>query len=189
MGKPRIPRKVKFFIICLSADDCLFDVIRIHLENEFGTIETAGPIHSWNYSPAYTEELGKNIHRRFFVFKELSDRELLVDWKISTNRLEQKFSHSPTTSIQRRVNLDPGYVSGSQVILASTKQYKNRVYLREGIYADLTLYFDGKTFLPLKGLTFPDYQTRATIRFFNQLRETYLEQSESMCNNSPTSCP
>ena len=95
-----------------------------------GRIEEAGPIHPWDFSPAYTEELGENIRRRFFIFEELADPVCLPDWKLSAIKIERECSLN-TSAAKRQINLDPGYLSGSQVILASTKRYQNRVYLRD----------------------------------------------------------
>ncbi|OHB53686.1 MAG: hypothetical protein A2Y10_13160 [Planctomycetes bacterium GWF2_41_51] len=74
------------------------------------------------------------------------------------------------------INLDPGYLNDTQVIIASTKKYGNRVYLRDGIYADLTLYFNRRTFCPVSKMTFLDYKTSAIIKFFNYMRKNYIGQ-------------
>ena len=169
MGLPKKPQKVRLFVTTLSSEECLLDLIKIRLIDRFGEIAVVGNMHRWNYSPAYSEELGGNIQRRILVFKELQNPEDLADWKLTTINLEQQYL-STSAAAKRRINLDPGYISCTHVILASTKQYGNRVYLREGIYADLTLNFDGEVFKPFMRWTLPDYKTRAITVFFAHQR-------------------
>lgn len=176
MGTPRLPDPVKYFITCLSAEKELLEQIGASLEDGFGAPdEFSAPI-PWRYSPAYTRELGKHIRRRFFVCRTLRRPEELPSLKFATMELEHCFCRSDRGETARRVNLDPGYVSGSHVILASTKRYRNRVHLRDGIYADLTLYYDGRTFQRFGLPTLPDYRTRGAIAFFNGLRRRYRRQ-------------
>jgi hypothetical protein len=176
MGEPKTAPAVKYFVTALTSDRSLLEGIHVDLEAEFGELERPlGQIHDWDYSPAYTRELGEGIKRRFHVVGALGRPEHLPDWKVATNAVEQRYA-ADSTGRRRRINLDPGYVTGSQVVLASTKRYHNRVYLRDGIWADLTLVFDGRTFRQLKGLTLPDYRTRSAIEFFNGVRKRYMDQ-------------
>ena len=39
-------------------------------------------------------------------------------------------------------NLDPGMLSLHNLVLASTKGFAHRIYMREGIYAELALLFE-----------------------------------------------
>ncbi|MFR5880709.1 MAG: DUF4416 family protein [Cloacibacillus evryensis] len=43
------------------------------------------------------------------------------------------------TGASRRVNLDPGTIDGARLLLASTKGQAHRVYLRDGIFCEVTL--------------------------------------------------
>ena len=76
---------------------------------------------------------------------------------------------------KRRVNIDPGYISLDKLVLFTTKNYSHRIYLNEGIYAEVTLKFERKSFVPLPW-TYPDYKTLEYIDFFNKIRETYKDQ-------------
>ncbi len=138
----------------------------------FGPVTRVTERYPWDFSPMYTAELGSRIQRSFIVFTHLQSAENLARWKLATNAIEGEATDNLGN---RSVNLDPGYVDGCNVVLASTKNYSNRVYLRDGIYADLTLYFDGRSFRPFKH-TLPDYRTRSAIRFFNSIRQEYLAQ-------------
>ena len=91
--------------------------------------------------------------------------------KLFTNNLEQEF----TSQGKRQINLDPGYIDLSKLVLATTKNHQHRLYLGQGIFAEVTLRFVRKSFRPWEW-TYPDYRTDHYIRFFNQVRQTYLEQ-------------
>jgi hypothetical protein len=62
-----------------------------------------------------------------------------------TNGLEERLAAGG----KRRVNIDPGYLARAHLILATGKGYTHRPYLRDGIYADLTLVFQQGGFQPL----------------------------------------
>ena len=88
--------------------------------------------------------------------------------KLSTNNLEQEFLY-PDSS--RRLKLDPGYVSLSKLVLATTKDYQHRIYLGTGIYAEITLkYKTGRGFQPWQ-TTYPDYRSTEYLDIFNYLRQ------------------
>ena len=76
---------------------------------------------------------------------------------------------------QRRINIDPGYIALSHVILATCKGFSHRPYLRDGVYADLTLIFRAQSFQALEW-TFPDYGSAEMIELLNTIRGSYLKQ-------------
>jgi hypothetical protein len=57
-------------------------------------------------------------------------------------------------------------------VLATGKDNAHRIYLREGIFADLTLIFQGGTYRPL-AWTYPDYADNGLIGILNRLRQDY----------------
>ena len=73
---------------------------------------------------------------------------------------------------KRTVNLDPGYMSDANVIIATAKNHYHRVPLRDGIYAHMEYVLkDGRIhFLPW---TYPDFQTDAYLDFFRRLQELF----------------
>jgi hypothetical protein len=97
--------------------------------------------------------------------------ELLPDVKLFTNDVENKYS----VQGNRRVNIDPGYISPAHLILATGKGYTHRPYLRDGIYADLTLIYREKSFHSLPW-TYPDYAEKPVMEMFNRMRSKYLIQ-------------
>jgi hypothetical protein len=73
------------------------------------------------------------------------------------------------------VNIDPGYLSQAHLILATGKGYTHRPYLRNGIYADLTLIYQGKKFRSLPW-TYPDYADEKQLAMLEVIRARYLLQ-------------
>ena len=73
------------------------------------------------------------------------------------------------------MNIDPGYIAKAHLILATGKGYSHRPYLRDGIYADLTLIYRNKAFQPLPW-TYPDYASGEMIGMLTRIREKYFLQ-------------
>ncbi len=76
----------------------------------------------------------------------------------------------------RLINIDPGYVDLAKLVLASTKDYAHRIYLRKGIFAEITLSYRGNSFSP-NDWTYPDYRSAEYIGIFNQIRKLYPVRS------------
>jgi hypothetical protein len=88
------------------------------------------------------------------------------------------------------VNIDPGYIALAHLILATGKGYTHRPYLREGIYADLTLAFRDRSFKPLPW-TYPDYSDEKMVELFNRVRDKYviqLKMGRSSLGESGSAC-
>jgi hypothetical protein len=125
----------------------------------------------FHYTDYYTEEMGSPLERRFIFFSTLVRPESLPAVKLWTNDVEDSTSNAG----KRRINIDPGYMSQAHLILATGKGYTHRPYLRDGIYADLTLIYRGKSFQSLPW-TYPDYGEKPVIEMFNRMRSKYLIQ-------------
>jgi hypothetical protein len=88
-----------------------------------------------------------------------------------TNELERRFSEGG----RRRVNIDPGLISRGHLVLATGKGQAHRPYLRDGVYADLTLVYRDESFRPL-AWTYPDYADGKVREMFGRIRKKYLLQ-------------
>ncbi|OGM01562.1 hypothetical protein A3K72_02090 [Candidatus Woesearchaeota archaeon RBG_13_36_6] len=123
------------------------------LEKDFGEIELEGEEFDFNFTKYYEKEMGKNLKKRFVLFKKPIDRVELPDIKLQTIKLEEKSRKNG----KRQVNIDPGYITLNNVIVASTKELPHRIYLNKGIFADLLLLLKKKDVIPFKH-TFTDYE-------------------------------
>ena len=159
---------VKYFAaIAFKDHNDLEDVIK-ETETLFSGIEQKSETYLYDeYTDYYAGEMGEGILKIFIVFKNHEKPEWLADKKIKTNILETRFMNG---NKNRKVNIDPGYISLSGLILATTKNFSHRIYLGRGIYGDLHLMFSRKSFQTMPW-TYPDY--KAHIDFFNKIRNQY----------------
>jgi hypothetical protein len=93
----------------------------------------------------------------------------LVAIKTATNQIEQHYSQTG----KRRINIDPGYMLAERFVLASGKNFNHRIYIGDGIYADLTLIYQKGGFQQLPW-TYPDYADKPMISFLKRVRSKYL---------------
>lgn len=165
MGSIKSPVSVLLFSGIITHPDYKNDVLEI-LENTFGPIVVNTPYIEFNHTDYYKKEMGNNLLRKWVAFQNLIDPGEIWQIKHTTNDLELKFSIEKN----RVFNIDPGYVSLQNVVLVTTKSYSHRVYLREGIYGEVTLIYKKKEgFIPLQW-TYPDYREKLALDFFNQAR-------------------
>lgn len=141
------------------------------MERRFGKIDSESQSLPFIHTAYYEKEFGKNLKRKFTSFQKLILPHDLPEIKIISNKIEKKMAKG----ISRIINIDPGYLDLSKLILASTKDYKHRIYLTKGIYAEVTLFYRDKTFHPWEW-TYPDYKTGEYIEIFNRIRQIYAEQ-------------
>lgn len=171
MGKPKEPNPAKLFMSLIVSEEGVLSQGMEDLHLNFGEIDSISEKLPFNLTDYYTKEMGPLLFRHFITFERLISIPLLPDIKQTTNRLEEKYA-SPDGN--RRVNIDAGYLCLQHVVLATTKGYTHRPYLRDGIYADLTLIYRNKSFHPLEW-TYPDYRQDEIIGLFNQFRKKYAE--------------
>lgn len=141
------------------------------LKKLFGRIDFESRIIDFALTDYYEEEFGKNLKRKFISFKRLIRPQDLPKIKIMTNGIEKKLS----VSTRRTINIDPGYLDFSKLVLATTKDFRHRIYLNKGIFAEITLFYQDKSFKTWDW-TYPDYRTAEYIEIFNQIRNTYAKQ-------------
>jgi hypothetical protein len=73
------------------------------------------------------------------------------------------------------LNLDPGLLGLGKFLLATTKDQAHRIYLGQGIFAEVTLRFQDGAFEPWPW-TYADYREPAVRAFLKQAREYYQRQ-------------
>ena len=171
MGRETEPKPAKLFMSLIAPED---DILQRGIQDlvlTYGEVDFISERLPFNFTNYYAREMGEPLFRRFITFAHLISIPLLPDIKQATNRLEEKYAFQ---NGNRRLNIDPGYLCLEHVILVTTKSYTHRPYLRKGIYADLTLIYQNKSFRPLEW-TYPDYRREEVIGLFNQFRKKYAE--------------
>lgn len=175
MSQPKEPKPVKLMASVFSPERELLERAIAKLAGSYGPQEWTSPELLFDRTRYYAREMGWPLYRRFITFEPLIHPGDLVQVKLRTNEVEQEFLHKGC----RRVNIDPGYVSPERLILATGKNYVHRVYLSNGIYADLTLIYYKGSFKPLKW-TYKDYADPEIIDIFNRVRQQYMNQLRRM---------
>ncbi|WP_333653625.1 DUF4416 family protein [Dissulfurispira sp.] len=165
MRSPTSPEKALLFIGTLFSNEDYYIEARQSLERIFGEIVMETPVIRWEFSDYYKDELGEPVYRRFIFFKNLMEQENLSTIKLTTNEIEKNLSSDG----KRNINLDPGYLTPAKIVLASTKDYSHRIYLKDGIYAEVTLIFKKGQFIPHIN-TYKDYQDEKYLRIFMMAR-------------------
>lgn len=152
-------------------DESILAETEKRLIKKFGKFDFESRILEFTYTDYYEKEFGKNLKRKFISFDDLIAPDKLASIKTLTNRIESKLS----AGNNRRINIDPGYIELSKLVIATTKDYSHRIYLTQGIYAEITLSYRNKSF-QYRDWTYPDYKSPEYIAIFNHLREIYARQ-------------
>jgi hypothetical protein len=144
------------------------------LEDSYGPADYISDPVPFTFTDYYRAEMGSSLVRVFISFRDLIDPERLPDIKIKANKLEQNFSPAKN----RIINLDPGLLYLSRLILATTKDNTQRIPLRKGIYGEITLIYQKKAFQFLPW-TYPDYRTPVYHEILNHIRTILKEKLEA----------
>jgi hypothetical protein len=170
MGDERTFGKTRLVVGTLRSPSFPAAGVEAGLASIFGEIDYRGPELAFDFSDYYEAEMGKGLIRSFYSFARLVDPAGLASMKRATDRLEREFVQaSPSPAGGRPVNLDPGILALGKFILATTKDRSHRIPLREGIYAELTLYYEGGAFRPLPW-TYPDWKSDAYLAVLSEIR-------------------
>ncbi|NCQ30012.1 MAG: DUF4416 family protein [Armatimonadetes bacterium] len=175
MGTPQSPPLVKLIVGMLSARPEVFDAAERLLVDTYGPVDLRSDEFAFDFTDYYEGEMGVNLRRRFVSHEHLIDPGHLPSIKQHANALEAEFGHGTGDALTRAINLDPGYVDQAKLVLATTKDFAHRLYLSQGIYAEVTLRFRNGQFEPWEW-TYPDYRTEGCRVFFGKVRRRYREQ-------------
>ncbi len=172
MLTPTIASKGLLFASFLYRSDLFSQKqLQSHWENLFGT----GFIFVPEFNPLaqyYSKEMGEGLSRFFIIPSETFPRELLLSVKLLSLDWEREWS----VDGKRMVNVDIGFLSLENFLLATTKNYSHRIFIGQNMFADLTYQFVQGEFQTLPW-TYPDYVDPKKIEFFNWLRSYLLQKN------------
>jgi hypothetical protein len=167
MAEVKPIQKVLPFAGLIFIEGFLVDPVLQRIAGSLGKVILRSEAIPFDLTTYYNKEMGAKLFRQWCVFENLVMPDVLAGLKIKTNEIEKDYLNERKG---RRINIDPGLLSLSNIILASTKNYSHRIYLGQGIYAEVTLIFKGREFRALEW-TYPDYREQATQGFFTKGRE------------------
>ena len=145
----------------------------------WGAIDMESPVWPFTWTDYYTAQMGEGLLRQFVAFEELAELEGLERTKILATEIEERLAADSRAGVKRPVNIDPGYVCQSKLVLFSTKDFAHRIYVGGGIFAESTLEWRGKEFV-MHPWTFPDYRTAEYRNFFAEVRVRYSRKLKSI---------
>ncbi|NLK13886.1 MAG: DUF4416 family protein [Spirochaetales bacterium] len=157
--------KETLFLGVLASGESLLGEALSALAGLYGPIRERSGVAPFTFTDYYNEEMGGIPLRSYYTFEEAVDPSRLAEIKVATNDLERRFS----VEGRRRVNLDPGLFTLSNLVLATTKNRSHRIALDRGIYAELTLIYHDHSYRALPW-TYADYKSRETIMLLNSWR-------------------
>lgn len=174
MGEIRRPPPVLRLVAAFGGSSDALAWARAEAEAAWGPIVEISERFEFAETDYYAPTMGPGLLKQFLAFGELADSSELASWKQATNAWEGRFAAIAGDGPARPLNLDPGYLDRGKLVLASTKDHAHRIHLRDGIYAETTLFFMRGAWRP-REWTFPDYRREDYHRFFVRCRERYAE--------------
>jgi hypothetical protein len=181
------PSAAKYFFALTGANKCIHSEVELSLAREFGPLGDRSEIYSFSaFTSYYDEELGGATWKYLIALDQLRPVDGIVDAKLITEELEGRFAQHVAGKRQRTINIDPGYLTGWQVVLASVKNHGHRLYMGNGVYCELTLLYQHREFHALPW-TYTDYTSAPVLSFFRLLRGQYCKQLKKPRRRVPDS--
>jgi hypothetical protein len=176
MADVRVQKPVLLIVAAFSRNESALSWAFRKLQEKYGPVGLASTPFDFVQTKYYEATMGANLKKGFWCFENLVDPVVLPDVKLFTNSLETELSQSSQYPEPRPLNLDPALLSLGKFILATTKDQAHRIYLRDGIFAEVTLRFQASSFVPWDW-TYADYRQEVVLNFLKEAREYYRSRS------------
>jgi hypothetical protein len=177
MALPRPPTPQLLVVAAFSRHDDALAWARRRLEELHGPIGLMGPEFVFDQTAYYEASMGRDLRKQLLAFHDLIAPDRLPEIKHRTNALEQEMAESGSYPDPRPLNLDPGMLSLGKFVLATTKDQSHRIYLRDGIFAEVTLRYHAGAFEPWPW-TYADYRLPTVHAFLAEAREYYRQRRQ-----------
>ncbi len=162
------PEDANLVVSLFTGQKALFTEVLKGLVNKFGPPEILSEARDFSAVDYYAEEFGAGLGRKIVSFERLVPMTGLAGIKLFTNWLEDAFAKDG----KRLINIDPGYLTLERFVLASCKNFPQRIYLGGGVFADLTLMYSDNDWRTLEW-TYPDYRDRGMMALLKEIRKRY----------------
>jgi hypothetical protein len=169
MGDAHLPTPVLLLVAATSRYEQVLDLGREQCEARFGAALAVSSAFEFGETDYYAQEMGSGLLKQFWAFHAI-DPGRLAPVKRQTNEWEAEYAGLKAHPEPRPLNLDPGYLTLAKLVLASTKDHAHRIYLADGIYAEVTLSYRRGGWQPFDW-TYPDYRRSDYHEFFTRCRE------------------
>ncbi|MBN1282333.1 MAG: DUF4416 family protein [Proteobacteria bacterium] len=155
--------------ILTSRTDVLEGVLEM-MEPLFGDADIRGELQPFTHTDYYGDEMGAGLSRCFVSFAKIVPGEAAAGFKQFAQEIECRFSAEG----RRIVNIDPGYLDQSKLVLLSGKYGGHKVALAPGVYADVLLWYN-KGWQPMPW-AFPDFRDGSLFLLFTKMRLAFKRQ-------------
>ena len=151
---------VKLIIAVMYKNKGVYKNAKRDLINKFDPIaKESKPYNFDKFTSYYAKEMGKGLIKRFVIFKKPVKKSGLAGIKLFTAKIEKKYSKNS----KRQINLDPGYLTKTALVLASFKKGTNyKEQISDKVYAHKVLEFKKNKVITFWH-TFPDYREKKGI--------------------------
>lgn len=139
------------------------------IADRWGTISIQSSPIPFQAGGYYDNEMGQDLLKVLVAVESVSDPAALADWKHETNSWERELAQADRYRQPRPINLDAGYVTQAKLVLATTKDRDHRIYLRDGMFAEVTLTYVGKKWHGHRW-TYPSYRCDEVADFVHRCR-------------------
>lgn len=171
MARPESAEPVKLLAAILRSPCCPIEDVQQILIRAWGEIDYAGPDRPFDMTDYYEAEMGPGLQRRLVSFAVLAPPESIVAAKHACNEIEDRLASAGG----RTVNLDIGYLDHNKIVLASFKGAGQKIYLGEGVWADMAARYKNGKYLPFEW-TFPDFRDGRYDEELSKIRRIYLNR-------------
>lgn len=136
---------------------------------EWGSIALESPTFPFIETNYYEPTMGPNLGTTFLAFERPYDPADTATTKLATNAWETEYAALGRHPEPRPLNLDPGYLTSAKLVLSSTKDHTHRIYLGQGIYGEITLFYRHGAWRDHE-FTFPNYRRADYQQYFTACR-------------------
>ncbi|HWG42119.1 MAG TPA: DUF4416 family protein [Gemmataceae bacterium] len=175
MAEPRSPVPALLIVAVFSRHADAFAWAQTRLETHYGPVGLRSEPFVFDQTTYYQASMGGDLRKQFLAFERLVLPDRLAEIKLQTNALEGELTGSGIYAELRPLNLDPGLLVLGKFMLATTKDQSHRVYLRDGIFAEVTLRYHAGAFEPWPW-TYADYRQACVHDFLQQARDYYRQR-------------
>lgn len=170
MGEITKPQPAMLIAAITSRYESAIDWSIQQAVSQWGKVAISSPLFDFNETSFYEKTMGAGLQKKLVAFEELIDPEQIASAKVISNQWEDQFNQQSDAPEDRPVNIDPGYITQAKLVLATTKNRDHRIYLQQGIFAEITLHFQSGKWQKSRW-TYADYQREDFQEFFTQCRD------------------
>ncbi len=169
--KPPVPANLTCSIT--YRDEHIYADALALLVEHYGAVDAASDIYAFSsISGHYDGEMGGPLVKRIVSFERLLPRDRLAEAKRFATGLEDHFA----VDGKRQINLDPGLLTMENFLLSTGKNHSHRIYLHDGVWAEVTLLFTKHATIQELPWTYRDYLRDPAAAFLLSLRGIYKKK-------------